>query len=152
MPVSPPVWVALPSLHINAPVSRVGLNPNGLIAAPPTEDRNLAAWYEGSPTPGADGTAVVVGHVDVPKGPAVFYGLGSLHKGNLIRVRREDGVTAVFTIYGVQVFGKKDFPTDRVYGGTGQPELRLITCGGQYDKAHGYSGNVVVFARLTARE
>lgn len=36
----------------------------------------------------------------------------------------------------------------RVYADTGQPELRVITCGGGYSKAGGYDGNVVVFARM----
>ncbi|MDI2132865.1 class F sortase [Yinghuangia seranimata] len=148
MPPSTPTAIAIPAVGIEAPIERTGLNTKGWIAAPNTNDRNLAAWYDGSPTPGADGTSVVVGHVDVKSGPAVFYKLGALHKGDTIRVRREDGTTATFAIYGIQVFRKKDFPVDRVYGGTGLPELRIITCGGSYDKKHGYDGNVVVFARL----
>jgi hypothetical protein len=34
-------------------------------------------------------------------------------------------------------------------GARGRPELRLITCGGSYDRRKGYSGNVVVLAHLT---
>ncbi|NUU20177.1 MAG: class F sortase [Streptomycetaceae bacterium] len=146
---SNPVRIAIPELRIDAPVGRVGLDDKGNVAVPPVDDRNLAAWYEGSPPPGANGTSVVVGHVDVKAGPAVFYDLGTLDKGDTIRVTREDGTTAVFTIYGIQVFRKKGFPVERVYGGTGHPELRIITCGGTYNKKQGYTGNVVVFARLT---
>ncbi|MEU8139110.1 class F sortase [Streptodolium elevatio] len=152
MPASPPMLVEIRSIGVQAKLTRVGLTDKGWVDAPTDKDRNLAAWYDGSSTPGAEGTSVIVGHVDVPSGPAVFYDLGTLRKGSVIRVPREDGTTAVFTVYGVQVFGKKDFPVDRVYGGTGVPELRVITCGGNYDKKNGYSGNVVVFARLTAQE
>ncbi|WP_436770623.1 class F sortase [Yinghuangia sp. YIM S09857] len=152
MPPSPPMLVEIRSIGVQAKLTRVGLTAKGWIDAPTDKDRNLAAWYDGSPTPGAEGTSVIVGHVDVPSGPAVFYDLGTLRKGSVIRVPREDGKTAVFTVYGVQVFGKKDFPVERVYGGTGVPELRVITCGGKYDKKKGYTGNVVAFARLTAQE
>jgi hypothetical protein len=86
--------------------------------------------------------------VDNKQGPAVFYGLGALKKGNRVEVQRRDGKTATFEIYGVDVFEKKNFPGDRVYGSKGTPELRVITCGGGFSKQHGYEGNVVVFARL----
>jgi len=86
--------------------------------------------------------------VDNMRGPAVFYGLGALKKGNRIEVQRKDGKTAVFEIYGIEVFAKSNFPGDRVYGSKGAPELRVITCGGGFSKQHGYDGNVVVFARL----
>jgi hypothetical protein len=144
--------IDIAAIGVHAKLTRVGLTDKGWIDAPPDKDRNLAAWYDGSSAPGAEGTSVIVGHVDVPAGPAVFYDLGLMQKGATIRVPRQDGTTAVFTVYGVQVFGKKDFPAERVYGGTGVPELRVITCGGTYDKENGYAGNVVVFARLTAQE
>ena len=84
------------------------------------------------------------------RGPAVFYGLGALHKGNTVEVARSDGSRAVFTVYGVQVFAKNAFPGDQVYGDTGAAELRVITCGGGFTKRTGYDSNVVVFARLTS--
>ncbi|CAM5395212.1 class F sortase [Streptomyces hirsutus] len=90
----------------------------------------------------------MVGHVDNGLGPTVFYGLGSLEKGNRVEVEREDGKTAVFEIYGIEVFAKNDFPGDRVYNSKGSSELRVITCGGGFTQQDGYDGNVVVFARL----
>lgn len=62
---------------------------------------------------------------------------------------REDGRTAVFEVYGIQVFDKRKFPSRKVYGTTGRPELRVLTCGGAYAAGSGYAGNVVVFARMT---
>jgi sortase (surface protein transpeptidase) len=102
----------------------------------------------GSVSPGEKGTAVVVGHVDNNQGPAVFYGLGGLQKGNRVEIVRQDGKTAVFEVYGIEVFQKNDFPGDRVYGSKGTPELRVITCGGGFSKQNGYDGNVVAFASL----
>ncbi|MFE9257770.1 class F sortase [Streptomyces sp. NPDC006879] len=140
--------VAIAAIGVNAPVMTVGLDADGWIEAPPPGDRNLAGWYLNGIAPGQRGTAVVVGHVDNAQGPAVFYGLGSLNKGNHVEVERYDGRIAVFEVYGVEVFSKNSFPGARVYGDTGHAELRVITCGGGYSKANGYDGNVVVFARM----
>ncbi|MFS0693078.1 class F sortase [Streptomyces nitrosporeus] len=148
LPYAPASRVRIPQIEVDAPVVDVNLDPAGWIEAPPAQDPNLAGWYQNGIAPGQRGTAVVVGHVDNLAGPAVFYGLGSLRKGQHVEVSRYDGQVAVFEIYGVEVFSKNDFPGARVYGDTGYAELRVITCGGGYSKADGYDGNVVVFARL----
>lgn len=140
--------VRIPAIQVDAPAVPVGLDSDGWVGAPPPENPNLAGWFTGAVSPGEKGTAVIVGHVDNQQGPAVFYGLGALKKGNRIEVDRQDGRIAVFEIYGVEVFAKKDFPGDRVYASKGTPELRVITCGGGFSKQNGYDGNVVVFARL----
>ncbi|MFD5448012.1 class F sortase [Streptomyces sp. NPDC003470] len=143
-----PDRVVIPAIQVDAPIMPVGLDADGWVGAPPPEDPNLAGWFTGAVSPGENGTAVVVGHVDNTQGPAVFYGLGALKKGNRVEVSRQDGRTAVFEIYGVEVFEKDDFPGDRVYAAKGGPELRVITCGGGFTKQNGYDGNVVAFARL----
>ncbi|MER8002463.1 class F sortase [Streptomyces sp. NPDC095613] len=148
LPYAPMARVRIPAIRVDAPVVDVALDPDGWIAAPPARDPNLAGWYQNGIAPGQRGTAVVVGHVDNHTGPAVFYGLGSLEKGQQVEVDRFDGRTAVFEVYGVEVYAKNDFPAPQVYGDTGHPELRVITCGGGYAKGRGYAGNVVVFARL----
>ncbi|GAA3388592.1 class F sortase [Streptomyces roseoviridis] len=150
LPASNPVRVHVPALRIDAPVTRVGLDREGWIEAPRPNERGPAGWFTGSVTPGERGTAVVVGHVDTPKGgAAVFYGLGRLARGQRVEIARADGRTAVFAVYGVEVVPTDGFPAERVYGSTGAPELRLITCGGPYAPDGGYEGNVVVSARLT---
>ncbi|MEE1816993.1 class F sortase [Streptomyces sp. SP18ES09] len=148
LPASPPVRVRVPAVRIDAPVTAVGLDPDGWVEAPPPEENRLAGWFTGAVTPGERGTAVVVGHVDTPAGRAVFYDLGALGRGHRVEVARRDGRTAVFVVYGVEVVPKEDFPAERVYGDLGVPELRLITCGGTFTQESGYAGNVVVSARL----
>ncbi|MFE6887525.1 class F sortase [Streptomyces sp. NPDC057694] len=150
LPFSAVDRVRIPAIQVDAPVMPVGLDAEGWVDAPPPQDPNLAGWFSGAVSPGEKGTAVVVGHVDNMQGPAVFYGLGSLKKGNHVEVKRKDGKTAVFKIYGIEVYAKSDFPGKKVYGSTGAPELRVITCGGGFSKQHGYDGNVVVFARLVS--
>ena len=148
MPYSPPVRIRIPRIGVDAPVMRLGADAAGHLGVPPAGDRNLVGWYEGGPSPGSAGNAIVDGHVDTAQGPAVFYGLGALHKGATVLVTRADGSVAEFTVYAVEVYAKTAFPDQRVYGPTRDPELRLLTCGGVYTKATGYQSNVVVYARL----
>ncbi|MEU1365464.1 class F sortase [Streptomyces sp. NPDC005803] len=145
---APVARVGIPSIGVDAPVVDVNLDQDGWIETPPPQDPNLAGWYQNGIAPGQLGTSVIVGHVDNHAGPAVFFQLGSLKKGDRVEIARSDDRVAVFEVYGVEVFAKNDFPGARVYGDTGHAELRVITCGGGYTKAHGYDGNVVVFARL----
>ncbi|MGD6749250.1 class F sortase [Streptomyces sp. BH105] len=150
LPFSPVDRVRIPAIRVDAPVASVGLDPDGWIDAPPPKEANLAGWFTGAASPGERGTAVVVGHVDNARGPAVFYGLGSLRAGHHVEIRRRDGRTAVFQVYGVEVFVKSRFPGRKVYRSGATPELRLITCGGRFSKREGYEGNVVAFARLVS--
>jgi hypothetical protein len=65
-------------------------------------------------------------------------------------VLRADGRTASFVVDSVETFAKDDFPSDRVYGDTPDPQVRLITCAGDYDRTvRDYKDNLVVFAHLT---
>ncbi|MFG3281651.1 class F sortase [Streptomyces sp. NPDC048111] len=150
LPFAPASRVRIEAINVDAPLMDVGTDAQGWVQAPPPQDPNLAGWYQNGVAPGMRGTSVIVGHVDNMKGPAVFYGLGSLQKGNHIEVQRFDGRTAVFEVYGVEVFDKASFPGTRVYGDTGHPELRVITCGGGFSRARGYDGNVVAFARMVS--
>jgi len=148
LPYSVPDRVRIPTIRVDAPVMPIGLDADGWVAAPPPEDPNLAGWFTGAVSPGEKGTAIVVGHVDNRQGPAVFYGLGALKQGSRVEIVRKDRKTAVFEVYGIEVFEKNNFPGDRVYASKGSPELRVITCGGGFSKQNGYDGNVVAFARL----
>jgi hypothetical protein len=48
-------------------------------------------------------------------------------------------------------FPKSQFPTQVVYEPTSYPALRLITCGGVFNRGAGsYEDNIVVFAHLTS--
>ncbi len=141
----------IPAIRVDAPVMPLGLQADQSLASPPEDDRNLAGWYAGGTAPGAAGTAVVAGHVDTGSGPAVFYNLGALKKGDTVEVARADSRTAVFTIDAIEVYDRARFPSDKVYAATRRAELRVITCGGGFSQeADAYLGNVVVYAHLSA--
>lgn len=151
LPRSVPERIRIPEVAVDAPFTPLTLNKTGQLNAPPTNDNNLAGWYEGGATPGERGTSVVAGHVDTKTGPAVFFQLSSLRPGSTVEVARADGVVATFEVDSVETFSKADFPNERVYADTPSAQLRLITCGGDYDrKAKDYEDNVVVFAHLAS--
>jgi hypothetical protein len=148
---SRPTGIAIPAIHVRAPVSPVGLAADGSIDAPPLQRHDEAGWYDGGPTPGEFGPAIIVGHVDTRTGPSVFYDLRRLHPGATIDVTRRDGRVAVFRVESVEQFGKDGLPVDRIYGDFSRPGLRLITCGGRWvSGVRAYADNIVVFATLTA--
>jgi len=145
---SVPTRIRIPSIRVDAPVIRVGLDSTEHLETPPETNRNLVGWYSDGTTPGAAGNAVMDGHVDTRRGPAVFYNLGALRKQDTIEVDRLDGTVAVFAIDAIEVYSKKAFPDQKVYGPSRDPELHLITCGGSYSRRSGYRANVVVYAHL----
>ncbi|HEX3195477.1 MAG TPA: class F sortase [Streptosporangiaceae bacterium] len=146
-PAARPTWLSIPSLAIRTRLIHLGVNRDGTLQVP--SSTTVAGWYTGSPRPGTVGSAVIAGHVDSRTGPGIFFWLRTLHRGDRIYVGRADGTMAVFTVTKIRKFAKDEFPTAAVYGPVPDAELRLITCGGIFDRSHGsYLSNVVVFARL----
>ena len=133
---------------MTAQVIELGLRRNGSMEVP--QGAYPVGWYDGSPTPGELGPAVLAGHVDWEGEPGAFYGLRELVPGDAVVIDRADGTTAEFTVDRVEEHSKDDFPSDQVYGDIDHAGLRLITCGGAFDEDTGeYLDNVVVYARFT---
>lgn len=148
MEESAPVRLTIPSIEVDTTLMDLGLQQDGSLEVPP--DGTGAGWFTGAPTPGELGPAVIAGHVDW-NGPGVFYNLRLMAAGDLIKVERADGSTAVFAVSKVGQYPKNQFPTEAVYGALDFAGLRLITCGGVFDAAEGhYKDNVVVFAELVS--
>lgn len=146
-----PVKLDIPKIGVHAPVSTLGLKSDGTIQEPPLTKPGLTGWYRLGPTPGEKGPAVIAGHVDANGGPAVFYRLKKLSRGDRVTVTRKDGSVATFQIDSIQQVPKDAFPTQKVYGDIGFPGLRLITCGGSFDKRTGhYIDNVIAYGHLVA--
>lgn len=140
-----PVRVRIPSIGVSAPVGPLALGPDGELTPPARPDD--AGWYPGSSVPGEVGPAVIAGHVDSLDGPAVFSRLRELRPGAAVQVARSDGTSARFTVVRVERLPKARFPTASVYGPTPDRALRLITCGGAYDRdGIGYLDNVIAYA------
>ena len=145
-----PRWIRIPAIGVSAPVVALGLNPDGTLEVP--RRWSDTGWYAGGPKPGQRGPAVISVHVDSTSGAAVFYRLGELRRGALVHIRRADHSVVSFRVEGAERWPKDRFPTRRVYRRTARSTLRLITCGGGFDRATGhYLDNVIVYATRTPR-
>lgn len=142
-----PARVRIPAIGVDASVIELGQQDDGTLETP--EDFSETGWWQGGPRPGQLGAAVIAGHVDSTSGPAVFYDLRNLRQGDEIVVEGVDGGTVTFTVDHLEQHAKDEFPTSAVYGYTRDPTLRLVTCGGQFDRSlRSYTDNIVVFADL----
>jgi hypothetical protein len=148
---SRPRLLSIPAIKVRAPIMDVGWAADGSVGVPPLNRHNEAGWFDGGPTPGQFGPALIVGHADTRTGPSVFHKLGRLKPGQKIEVLRADRSVAVFEINSVEHFDKDRLPVHRVYGDFSRPSLRLMTCGGDWIGGdQGYADNIVVFASLVA--
>lgn len=149
LPRSLPKRLSIPEIGVNAPFTELSIGVSGQLNPPPANDTNLVGWFRDGASPGERGSSIVVGHVDTKTGPAVFSRLLTLQPGSMVHITRADSVVASFKVDSVDSFSKADFPNDRVYADSSSPQLRLITCGGDYNQnTREYEENVVVFAHL----
>ena len=139
-----PTRLRITSLGVDQPLEVLGLGPTGELKPPNSYEK--PGWFGKGVVPGDAGPAVIAGHVDSTKGPAVFFELHTLRADDVIEVLRGDQWVS-FRVTGLQRYPKDEFPSERVYGPTPFAELRLITCGGTFDRrARSYRDNIVVYA------
>ena len=140
-----PVHITIAAIGVASTVGELRTDGDGELVAP--DDAATAGWLSSGVVPGEVGPAVVGGHVDSRHGPGVFFGLHRVRPGDVVEIGRSDGATVRFAVTAVRQFPKERFPTEAVYGPTPAAELRLITCGGAFDRAaRHYPDNVVVDA------
>ncbi|MEV6729985.1 MULTISPECIES: class F sortase [unclassified Streptomyces] len=148
LPASEPVRVRIPAAAVDAgPLLELGLAADGSVEVPSVANGDRIGWYTKGVTPGETGPAVLIGHFDTARGPAVLRNVSKIRTGDEITVSRADGTTAVFRVRELEQVDKKSFPTAKVYGNTARPELRLITCGGEITDGH-RPDNIIVYADL----
>jgi sortase (surface protein transpeptidase) len=142
-----PVRIVIPAIRVSAPVIPLRLNRNRTLQVPRVWSQ--AGWFVGGPEPGERGAAIIAGHVDSKSGPAVFYRLRALRRGDRINIVLKNKKTLSFVVQSSRRVSKNRFPTRLVYGKTKTPTLRLITCDGWFNGSTGhYVDNRVVFAAL----
>jgi sortase (surface protein transpeptidase) len=142
-----PTRLRIASLGVDGPLVALGVNADGTAQVPSTADQ--IGWFADGPAPGQPGPAVVLGHVDSKSGPGVFYRLRELTRGAEVDVW-DGAVRHDFRVERVETVAKSTFPTAAVFGPTPDRELRLVTCGGAFDRATGhYVDNVIVYATET---
>jgi LPXTG-site transpeptidase (sortase) family protein len=148
-----PSRIEIPSIGVDVDVTTLG-GPSAaggagslsLPVPPLSEAAAEAGWYEFTSLPGAEGNAVIVGHVDTYIGPAVFYNLYLLRPGDPLYVSTGD-TRQRFDVTSVREMPKPSFPVNQVFGASTKHSLWLITCGGDFDQeTRHYLDNIVVSA------
>ncbi|WP_438296189.1 class F sortase [Streptomyces sp. HUAS TT7] len=148
MKASKPTRLQIPSADVDTgPVLPLSVDSSGELGVPPVDQADKAGWHTAGVTPGEKGPAVLVAHYDTAKGPALMKNIKKVKVGDTITVGREDGTTATFKIREIEQVDKKKFPTDKVYGDTSGPELRILTCGGPLVDGH-RADNIILYANL----
>ena len=142
-----PVTLSIPTLNVNAPVERVGLDAQGNMDVP--KDPFNTAWYEPGPRPGQRGNAVVAGHINYRGiGDVVFAQLATMQPGQQILVTGDNGVRHRFVVTSVEIFFTDQAPLERIFGASSTANLNLISCIGDFDPGSAsYDRRVVVFSR-----
>ncbi|MFJ8616530.1 class F sortase [Streptomyces clavifer] len=143
-----PAQVTIPSIGVTSELMRLGLNADGTVEVPPAEKGMTAGWYAGGAVPGEPGAAVLIGHNDTRFGKAVFHDLKKIAKGAAVTVLDGSGRKTHFTVTGTETVNKNSFPTQKVYGATGERVLRLVTCDGSFDADGHPVDNLIVYAKL----
>ena len=144
--VPAPVRISSASLGVDAPVDAVGIDPDGQMELP--EDVSRVGWYRFGPEPGAQGSAVLAGHVDDrEQGPGALFRLRDAAVGDEFSVTDAAGTTTRWRVVSRELVTKQVLPVDRIFARDGAPRLTLITCGGPFlPEYRSYRDNVVVVA------
>jgi LPXTG-site transpeptidase (sortase) family protein len=136
-----PKRISIDAIGVDARVIPVGIDSRNRSLVVPTDGSRVGWWNGGAP----DDPMVLVGHVDSKKEAAVFFRLAELKPGDVIVVTDSTRADQKFRVRKLIRVEKDDFPTLAVY--KGDPGLRIITCGGRFDrKTRHYEDNVIVFA------
>ena len=139
-----PTRLKIKAIGIDTTLETLRLGSGGALTPP--KNFAKAGFYADGALPGDVGPAIIAGHVDSKRGPAVFYKLREMQAGDKVQVVR-GGRTLTFTVTSVVWYPKTKFPTAEVYGPTPDRQLRLITCGGVFDHSlRSYKDNLVVYA------
>lgn len=145
-----PQKISIPKIKVQTDIESVGMDSEGRMATPKNSDNT--AWFSPGFRPGIKGSAVLDGHYDKANGgPAVFWNLGKLEKGDSIVITDNKGAKYTFAVDRTVKYPYDSFPIKEVFAASDVPMLNLITCHGVWNKdTKNYSQRMVVYAKLVA--
>jgi len=146
-PVGAPVTLTIPAIGVSAPIEQVATNARNEMDTP--KNPLNTAWYAPGARPGARGNAVIAGHVDYHGiGPVVFWNLNKLTPGAEVFVTDDAGKQRRFLVTSVEVYPADNAPRERIFGNTGDSNLNLISCIGDFDPSSAsYNNRIVVYTK-----
>lgn len=142
-----PSRVQIPSMDIDTNVIPVGLLENGEMEVP--EETDVVGWYDRGVKVGAKGNAVLAGHVDSKKGPAIFFYLKNIEIGEKVIVTDEQGMKRTFEVKSKESYPSDEAPIEKIFGPSDKRNLNVITCTGTFNHdKHLYPDRLVVYTEL----
>ncbi|HEX8917170.1 MAG TPA: class F sortase, partial [Chloroflexota bacterium] len=146
----PPGWpkqISIPRLKVQASVESLAFrNPADLSAPYKWSD---VAWYDLGPRPGDQGIATVFGHLDSTCCPAVFWNLGTLVPGDVVRVAYPGNRTISFRVMWKQTYVNNALPVRWMFSRSAQRGMTLVTCAGTFHHdGTGYDHKLLVYTRM----
>jgi sortase A len=140
-----PVRLIIPKLTIDAKVLYMGLTPEGDMAVPENNFKDVG-WYQYGARPGNVGTAVIAGHVNGKKERGVFLDLHKIAAGDVVQVMDDKNKLVSFVVREIRNYDQNDQP-EEVFNSSQGSHLNLITCAGEWNAAeHRYPDRLVAFA------
>ncbi len=143
--------LVIPSVGISAHIQNVGIDSDGNMAVP-TSTKEVG-WYEDGAEIGAEGNAVIAGHVSSWRGPIMFAKLRDLNKGDDVHVLTSDNRVLNFKVTDKQSYAVDDAPLDKIFGYTDKKMVNLITCEGGWNiLQQTFSHRLVVFTEYVGED
>jgi LPXTG-site transpeptidase (sortase) family protein len=144
-----PVMLYIPAVRIHAIVEPVSVSDKGQMGVPQNTER--VGYLSSGVLPGEIGNAIMDGHVDNYKGPAVFFQLKKLKKGDRVVVQNDKNCKIQFVVESVEIYKTSEAPIQKIFGPANESRLNLITCTGKYSRKNKeHEARLVVFTkRLT---
>ncbi len=142
--LSAPTRLLIDRLDIDAPITALGVDPDGVMDVP--KNVTEVAWYRFGSVPGEPGSAVLAAHVDMAKfGPGVFFEIDKLVAGDEVTIEFEDGSSKSFVVSESEEVFKSELDVDTLFAAEGVATVRLVTCGGGFNPDLGqYDSNFIV--------
>jgi LPXTG-site transpeptidase (sortase) family protein len=124
--------VVIPSLEVQAPIVKVGIDATQRMVVP--HNAREVAWLEQGGFPGKTNNMVLAGHIAYSGIAGSFNRIRDLRPGNLIAVTIGNQALTYKVVWNCS-FSRDTGLANQIMGYTPTPSLTLISCGGVFDTA-----------------
>lgn len=141
-----PVRVQIEDIGLDLEVVPTGVRDDGEMVLP--DNHRQAGWYRYGPPPGSPaGSSVLAAHLDTGTEALPIARLDEVRPGTVVTVTRSDGSTVRYAAGSVEQIAKRELNSGELFDRSGEPLLKLVTCGGEYvEAADDYADNIVLTA------
>jgi sortase (surface protein transpeptidase) len=138
-----PMYMAVPSVGLYAPIQNVGINAKGEMDVPSGKTNNIG-WYKYGASPGEQGSAVLDAHVF-----AAFSKLQYVGPNADVYISMASGKILHFVVSSSTVYPLKGLSSNILFANDGIERMNLVTCAGNLTADRStYDHRLVVYTTL----